>query len=82
MALGEEPGSLVFLDGTVLGPQTVDLDLSVPERPIWRYRIVRGAKAKSDRGLIPVREAYESLISALSGAPMSATEWEESTFPL
>ena len=41
---------------------------------------MKGAKSRPEKGIIPVREAYESLFSALSAAPMSATDWEDSAF--
>ena len=81
MAFGEEPGSLVFPDGVVLGPGSVEIDSTSHIRPIWRYRTLRGTKAKTPKGMIPVREAYESLFSAFVQEPLSATEWDGPSFP-
>ena len=80
MALGEDEGSLVFDDGSVYGPQTIELDLSTYDRPVWRYRTVRGARAKLAKGMIPVKEAYQSILAFLTGDPIAAHEWTESTF--
>ena len=80
-ALGETPGSIVFEDGSSFGPQTIELDLVSFKKPIWRYRTVKGAKPRAEKGVIPVREAFESLLSALSPSPMAAKEWDQPQFP-
>ena len=80
MALGQDPGSIVFEDGAVYGPQSIDLDVESYERPIWRFLTIRGAKAKSAKGLIPVKEAYQSLLASLAEEPMSCKEWEDTPF--
>ena len=80
MALGEEPGSLVLEDGTVYGPNSIDLDTTSHTVPIWRFKVVKGTKAKQLKGLIPVREAYEALFTSLIPDPTAAMEWEGPIF--
>ena len=80
IALGEEPGSIVLEDGRTYGPETVEVDLSSYLLPIWRFRRVRGSQRRAEKGDIPVRRAYESLLTFLSEAPMSASEWTDSSF--
>ena len=79
MSLGRQPGSLVFGDGTLYGPQSVDVDTEAYERPIWRFRTREGT-SKPPKGLIPVRQAYESLMDVLAAEPASVREWHDTPF--
>ena len=80
MALGEDPGSIIFGNGDIYGPQSVEVDVETYERPIWRFRIIRGVKARSAKGMIPVKEAYQSLVTSLSEEPMACKEWDVTPF--
>ena len=80
MALGEEPGSIVFEDNSVYGPQSVELDIKSYTRPIWSFRVIKGAKSKAAMGMRPVKEAYLSLQSFLAGGAISVKEWTDTQF--
>ena len=80
MSFGEEPGSLVLLDGTVYGPQSVEIDTVSFDRPVFRFRTALGTKSRTPKGIIPVREAYESLYRALAAEPVCASEWTATSF--
>ena len=80
MALGMEPNTIVFSDGGTYGPQTVEVDTTSFSKPVWRYKRVRGTKPKVSKGVIPVREAFEALLSFLADQPASAREWEGTSF--
>ena len=79
MSLGEEPGSIVFKDGTLFGPQSVEIDIDSYEVPIWRLRHKQGS-VKPLKGKIPVRTAYENLQLILEGSPIAVEEWHETSF--
>ena len=79
MSLGKDPGTVVFPDGAQFGPQSVEIDLDVYERPIWRLRQRQGS-SRVPKGKIPVRSAYESFFEAFQQSPTNATEWLESSF--
>ena len=66
---------MVFSDGTLYGPQSVDVDRTSYELPIWRFRTRQGTN-KTLKGLIPVRHAYDSIVSHLTPDPASAVEWD------
>ena len=74
MALGNQPGSIVFSDGTMYGPQSIDLGIEAYERPIWRFCTKEGA-AKPQKGMIPVLQAYDALSAALADEPAALSEW-------
>ena len=80
MALGEEPGHIVFQDNQVFGPQSVEVDTTTYDIPIWRFRVIKGAKGKEGKGIIPVKEAYRSLQSFLAEGQMSVKEWTDTAF--
>ena len=80
MALGPEPNTLIMRDGKVYGPQSVVVDAESYELPIWKVRTVKGVRGKTAKGIIPVREAYESFLAYLAPEPMLAREWDESQF--
>ena len=79
MALGQEPGSLVFQDGVRYGPQTIDLDLQTYQRPVWRWKVASGIN-KPVCGKLPVRQAYEDFLKALTADPAAVSEWSETPF--
>ena len=54
MSLGKEPGSIVFQEGSLYGPQSVEMDKDAYERPIWRFRC-RPGTPRPAKGVIPVR---------------------------
>ena len=49
----------------------LEVDLSIPNRPMWRFRKVAGASRKGEKGIIPVRTAFRSLLSFLEAPPRS-----------
>ena len=79
MALGKEPGSVVFSDGVLYSAQTIELDMESFERPIWRYRKRHGT-SKAPKGKIPVRVAYENFYELFQQDPVGAREWLSSSF--
>ena len=79
MALGVEPGSLVFSDGTRYGPSSVELDLDTFVLPVWGWCRVLGV-SKPVPSLLPVRQAYGEFARALAAAPVSIREWSETAF--
>ena len=79
MAFGKDPGTLVFEDGTLYGPQTIEIDQASFERPIWRFRR-RWGSSKQVKGIIPVRKAFEDFLEALSTDPIAASEWTKTSF--
>ena len=79
MSLGSEPGSIVFSSGFKYSAQTIDLDTTSYEVPIWRLK-TRAGTSRTPKGIIPVRYAYDSLLEALTPEPASAREWSESSF--
>ena len=79
MSLGQDMGSLVFADGSLLGPQSVEIDLESYEVPVWRMRQREGS-ARPLKGKIPVRAAYDNFQALLEAAPISALEWRDSAF--
>ena len=79
MALGREPGTLVFQDGEQFGPQTIELDTTSYVRPIWRFKPVSGF-SKTQKGIIPVKTAFDCLLQSLQGEPTSIKEWTELPF--
>ena len=79
MALGKELGSIVFKDGTRFGPESIDLDLSTYERPVWQWRrAIRTSKPPKRK--IPVRQAFDDFVRALSQEPVSVSEWMGASF--
>ena len=78
--MGWEPGTIVSREGITYEPDTVEVDLSVPDRPLWRFRANRGTSSKKEKGLIPVRRTFLGFFEFLEGAPMLAKEWEASPF--
>ena len=79
MALGKEPGSVVFPDGSLYTSQTIELDVDAYERPIWRFKKRHGT-SRAPTGKIPVRIAYESFFEAFQPDPVAAREWLTSSF--
>ena len=75
-SLGELEGTIVSRDGVIYTAETVEIDLSVPDRPLWRFRRSRGTQQESEKGLIPVRRTYRGLFEFLQAPPMSAREWQ------
>ncbi|XP_064116557.1 myosin-1B-like [Macrobrachium nipponense] len=76
MSLGVDPGSIVFADGTLFGPLSVDVDEHSYERPIWRFK-KRSGSSKKIKGIIPVRQAYEALFDRLASDPAAISEWTD-----
>ena len=73
MCLGQSEGSIIFEDGSIYGPQSIDLDCSSFSRPAWRFK-KRPGTPKSVKGKIPVRKAFEDFLDALSPDPINAME--------
>ena len=78
--LGQVQGTVVSKEGILYDPETVEVDLSVPNRPLWRFRTSKGVAVRKDKGLIPVRRTFLGLLDFLSEAPMLAKEWEGAPF--
>ena len=79
MALGREPGSIVFPDGSLYTSQTIDIDVDAFERPIWRFKRRHGT-SRAPKGKVPVRVAYESFYDLFQADPVGAREWLSSSF--
>ena len=72
--LGEQEGSVVSRDGVLYTADTVEVDLSVPDRPLWRFRRATGTQQGVEKGRIPVRRTFRGLLDFLAAQPMSASE--------
>ena len=79
-SLGEVEGTVVTSDGLIYTADTVEIDLSVPARLLWRFWRAKGSAQKGEKGLIPVRRAYMSLLDFLGPSPVLAKEWEGTAF--
>ena len=69
MSLGKEPGTVVFPDGTLFGPSSIEIDMDAYDIPIWRM-IRKEGSSKPQKG------------KSLSGRPMKIFFFVWRTFQL
>ena len=71
---------MVFDDGAVFAPQSVDPDVGPFVRPSWRFKRFKAVSPLSAEGKTLVDTAFVSLLDLLAADPIAAREWSESSF--